>query len=361
MKWTVVSPFFDQDDVDNCRWLNTYFSKHHPYTFQLVAPRTPLPKWHDKKAKITTLAEWKIYWDQAAAALNTDTDGLITVFPQLPAAIGLQKLLKRSNKPVVAWVFNVGTCSQGLRRWLAQLSLSNIDRFIVHSHREIEIYSQWLNLPKDRFEFISFPCPEIEITFEEDTVNPFITSLGSAHRDFPTLFQAVEQLDLRTVVATGPAALEGITVPEQVQTPFGIARADCFRLAQQARINIVPLLPKDNVTSAGQVTMVEAMLMGRAIIATDCYGTADYIIHGETGWLVKPGSVDSLKDAIQLLWHDESLRQRLGRNAQAYARANFSDAGAARILEKVLDDVTGKNPTKPLTSLTNPQGLPVSI
>ncbi|MGD1950852.1 MAG: glycosyltransferase family 4 protein [Leptolyngbyaceae cyanobacterium] len=341
MKWAVVSPFFSQDDVDNCRWLNNYFSEDE-HTFQLIAPRQPLPKWHDKKATVTTFSEWKIYWKQAKEALDTEADGLITVFPQLPAAIGLQKFLRRSNKPVIAWVFNVGNCSTGPRRWLARFSLNKIDRFLVHSYREIEIYSQWLNLPKSRFQFVPFPSPDINITYNEATDKPFITSLGSAHRDFDTLFQAVEQLNLSTVVASGQSALEGLTIPNQVQTPFGISRAECFRLAQQARINVVPLQPKEDVTSAGQVTMVEAMVMGRAIIATDCYGTADYITHGETGWLVKPNCVESLKEALHLLWHDNNLRQHLGSNAQAYARANFSDSGAAKVVEAVLNDVTGK-------------------
>lgn len=342
MKWAVVSPFFDQDDIDNCRWLNQYFSTDD-YEFQLIGPHKPLPKWHDKKVKITTLPEWKIYWEQATAALNTDADGLITVFPQLPAAIGFQKLLRRSNKPVIAWVFNVGTCSVGPRRWLAKLSLNQIDRFIVHTSREIDIYSEWLNFPKDRFEFIPFPESGIDFLAAEETKNPFIASLGSAHRDFPTLFQAVEELNLPTIVASGKSALEGLTIPSQVQTPLGISRMECLKLAQQARISVVPLQPKDNVTSAGQVTMVEAMLMGRALIATDCYGTGDYVKHGETGWLVRPGSVEDMKEAINTLWHDQALRTRLARNGQAYARANFSDAAAAQVLEKVLDDVAGKH------------------
>ena len=85
MKWAVVSPFFSQDDVDNCRWLNNYFSEDE-HTFQLIAPRQPLPKWHDKKATVTTISEWKIYWKQAKEALDTEADGLLTVFPQLTAA-----------------------------------------------------------------------------------------------------------------------------------------------------------------------------------------------------------------------------------------------------------------------------------
>jgi hypothetical protein len=112
-----------------------------------------------------------------------------------------------------------------------------------------------------------------------------IAALGSAHRDFPTLFAAVEKLQLPTVVATGQRALNGISVPSIVETPFGISRDECWKLAQQARINVIPLRPNEQVTAAGQITIAQAMRMRRAIIATRCLGAEDYIIHGETGLL----------------------------------------------------------------------------
>lgn len=338
MKWAIIAPFFDKENIDKCRWVHNFVpSENHEFT--LIAPSRPPTNWHEKKVKVTTRSEWSVHWNQAAAALDTDADGIITVFPQLPSAVGMQKILRFSNKPVVAWLFNVGTCSPGMRRRLSQVSLNNIDRFIVHTRREIDIYSEWLNLPRERFEFVHYQAPAIEVTYEEETESPFITALGSAHRDFPSFFQAVEELDLPTVVASGKSALAGIPIPQQVQTPFGISRADCFRLAQQGRINVIPLLPKDGVTAAGQVTLVEAMHMGRPIIATRYYGVDDYITHGETGWLVEPNSPESLKQAIETLWNDAELRQRLGENAKRYAQENFSDPAAGRALGRILDEV----------------------
>lgn len=339
MEWSIAAPFIDFSNADQARWLETSVPGDR-HTFHHVPRRKPLQKWHERKSKFTSINEWMLYWEQAKRALNEQADGVITVFPQLASAVGFQQYLSRHcNKPVIAWLFNVGTCSPGVRKWLAQASLGHIDRFVVHTRREREIYREWLNLPIERFEFVPYQSSAIEVTHAEEEERPFIASLGSAHRDFPTFFEAVEKLNIPTVVASGKTALEGLDIPMNVEAPLGISRQDCFRLAQQGRINVVPLKPKEGITAAGQVTIVEAMFMGRPLIATHCNGVEDYIIHGETGWLVEPNSLDSMLEAIDTLWNDAALRQRLGQAAKLYAEDHFSDRAAGQHLARILNEV----------------------
>jgi glycosyltransferase involved in cell wall biosynthesis len=339
MHWTIAAPFVDRQNVDYATWLEPYVPGDR-HQFTLIPREVPLESWHDRKSKFTRFKEWLVYWRQGMDAIRATEGGVITVFPQAAAVVGMQQQLQVGRHvPVVAWLFNVGTCHEGWRRQFSKLSLQQIDRFVVHTRREREIYSEWLGLPIERFEFVPYQVPDIPVTYEEETKQPFIAALGSAHRDFPTLFQAVEKLNLPTVVASGKTALEGLTIPAQVQTPFGIKKADCLKLAQQARINVVPLVPNEKVTAAGQVTIVEAMRMGRAVIATRCNGVEDYIIDGETGLIIEPHSVTALMEAIEKLWNDEALRNRLGKAAQQYAAAHFSDEAAGQALGRILDSV----------------------
>jgi glycosyltransferase involved in cell wall biosynthesis len=344
MKWAIAASFVDQHYIETNHWLEHFVPGDH-HQFELIPRSKPLPKWHDRKTKFTTFDEWLVYQQQAFDALNADADGVITVFPQLASAVGFQQLLRLRKKPVVAWLFNVGTCSSGMRQVLARMSCQHIDKFVVHTRREIDIYSEWLGLPEDRFVFLPYQAPDIEVEYAEETQAPFIASLGSAHRDYPLLFEAVKRLDIPTVVATGVSALDGIEVPSQVQTPFKIPKSECLKLAQQARLNVIPLLPKEGVTAAGQVTIVEAMHMGRPLITTRYYGAEDYIIHGETGWLVEPNSLESMMEAIDVLWNNAELRQTLANNARDYAKKHFSDPVAGQNLERVLDEVV-ENRTK---------------
>lgn len=339
MHWTIAAPFIDRQNFNQTNWLEPFVPGNR-HQFTLIPRNRPLESWHERKSKFTSMKEWLIYWQQGSDAIRATEGGVITVFPQLAAVLGmLQQLQFGRHVPVVAWLFNVGTCQDGLRRQLSRASMQHIDRFIVHTQRERQIYSEWMNLPIERFEFVPYQVPEIPVTYAEETKQPFITALGSAHRDFPTLFKAVQRLNLPTIVASGKAALEGLVIPVQVKAPLGIKKSGCLRLAQQARINVIPLVPNDQVTAAGQVTIVEAMRMGRAIISTRCLGAEDYIIDGETGLLVEPHSVESMTQAIERLWNDEALRHRLGQAAQQYAADHFSDQAAGQRLGKLLDNI----------------------
>jgi hypothetical protein len=338
MHWTIAAPFFNRSNLGHTSWLERYVPGHQ-HQFTLIPREKPLPSWHERKSKFTTLDEWLLYWQQGAAAVKATEGGVITVFPQLAAVAGMQQQLLGSQVPVVAWLFNVGTCHGGLRKQFSKVSLRQITRFIVHTRRERQIYSDWLELPIERFEFVPYQVPEIPVTYAEDTQQPFIAALGSAHRDFSTLFKAVETLKIPTVVASGPRALAGLEIPAQVQTPLGMSKADCLKLAQQARINVVPLAPNHQATAAGQVTIVEAMRMGRALIATRGSGVEDYISDGETGLLAEPHSVTDLMQAIQRLWDDAALRQRISQNAMQYAATHCSDQAAGRALGQVLDAI----------------------
>jgi glycosyltransferase involved in cell wall biosynthesis len=343
MYWNVAAPFIDKTNLEQEFWLTPYVpgSRHK---FNIVPRQEPLPKWHDRKSNVTDFREWLVYWHHGMEVLKGNQVGVITVFPQLPAVVGMQKRLTGKRMPIVAWLFSVGTCYDGMRRSLAQASLKDIDCFIVHTWREWKLYQEWLGIPEDKIEFVPFHENEqnVPVLYPENTTQPFITALGSAHRDFPTLFKAVEKLQLPTIVASGKRALEGLVIPNNVKAPLGISKADCLRLAQEARINIVPLLPKSDVTVAGLVTIVEAMHMGRVVIASRCMGAEDYIKHGETGILVEPESVDDLVQAIEILWNDTELRNRLGKAAQKYAKENFSCEAAGKNLGQVLDKVADR-------------------
>jgi glycosyltransferase involved in cell wall biosynthesis len=338
MHWTIAAPFVNKSNKEKEVWLTPYIPGER-HKFERIPRSQPLQNWHERKSKVTGFKEWLIHWEHGMDSLAATDGGIITIFPQLPAVLGMQRRITGKRPPIVSWLFNVGTCSSGIRQTLAQISLKDIDRFIVHTRREREIYHEWLGIPIERFEFVPFHEFDIPVTYQENTEHPFIAALGSAHRDFPTLFQAVEKLNLPTIVASGRRALEGLSIPPLVKTPFDIGKADCLRLAQEARINIVPLMPKPQVTAAGQVTIVEAMLMGRAIIASNCYGAEDYIVHGQTGLLVEPGSVDDLVQAIEMLWNDPALRNRLGQAAYRYAQENFSCQAVGAVMAKILDQV----------------------
>jgi glycosyltransferase involved in cell wall biosynthesis len=94
--------------------------------------------------------------------------------------------------------------------------------------------------------------------------------------------------------------------------------------------NIFPLIHHADIVLVcsrmegfGRVTL-EAMLMDKAIVATNTGGTLEMISHGETGFLYTPGNFIELADRIEMLLDDEDLRRNMGRNAKKYAQSTFT-------------------------------------
>jgi hypothetical protein len=137
--WTIAAPFIHDLEQDG-EWLIPYVdsNRHH---FSIIPRPTPLGSWHSRASSLTSYSEWLTHLRHGKHAVQATDGGVITVFPQLASAVGTYQQLSRKQIPVVAWLFNVGTCQSGLRRWMAQISLRHIDRFVVHSRRECDIYS----------------------------------------------------------------------------------------------------------------------------------------------------------------------------------------------------------------------------
>lgn len=336
MHWTIAAPFFKGKDAADSRWIDDFVEGGHSF-YKVPRRDRSHSNWHNRASRNTQLDEWLSFWQQSQEAQRTASSGVITVFPQLALMSAIHKHISLQKTPLLAWCFNVGACYPGLKQLGARVALKCVDRFVVHSRRECETVSQWLKLPQERFEFVPLQRAAIPIVASEAVENPFILSMGSANRDYQTLFQAVEKLGIRTIVVAGQHALQGLRIPACVEVLSGLTQDACRRLAQQARINVVPLL--DSSTAAGQVTIVEAMCMARPVIATDCIGSEDYIRHGQTGLLVQPYAVEQLTNAIAQLWSDETLRQHLGQAAVSYTETHCSDQAAGKALRQILNQL----------------------
>lgn len=64
------------------------------------------------------------------------------------------------------------------------------------------------------------------------------------------------------------------------------------------------------------MALLEAMALGRAVVACDCdHGPRDIVRPGIDGLLVPPENVAALADAIEELLRDDERRASLGRRA----------------------------------------------
>lgn len=89
--------------------------------------------------------------------------------------------------------------------------------------------------------------------------------------------------------------------------------------------------------------MIEAMLTGLPIVATDVGGVPEVLRDGENALLVPPGDSDALASALCRLAGSSELRCRLGEKACAHANAEYSLNGTVHEYERLyLNILAGK-------------------
>ncbi|MFN0241294.1 MAG: glycosyltransferase [Planctomycetota bacterium] len=333
MHWTVAAPFTSDPRTD--LWLTPFVPDAREHFTMIAAPARP--SWHARSTRAAGWRDWAGTCVQANAAWRASRGGVITVFPQLAVVAGLRRRIAVRHKPLVAWCFNLGALYGGAKARLARTALRSVDRIVVHARGEIARYSEWLDLERERFRFVRLQRAAIPITVAEDGDRPFVLAMGSARRDYATFLDAVRAARLPAVIVAARHALEGLEIPSHVEVRSGLTEDECRRLAQRARVNVIPVV--NDETASGQVTLLEALRMGRAVVATRSLGSEDYVEHDRTGLLVPPRSVDALRDALERVWQDAALRARLGSAAWRFAEDHCSDTAAGAALGRVLREV----------------------
>ncbi|QEF98720.1 Putative glycosyltransferase EpsD [Stieleria maiorica] len=81
--------------------------------------------------------------------------------------------------------------------------------------------------------------------------------------------------------------------------------------------------------------LLEAMVMGRPVVASDVGGIPDVVDDGTTGILVPPGNIDELAGALATLLADPTLREKMGRAAYARITQKFSSETMVRQIRDV--------------------------
>lgn len=330
MDWVILSPFVKSAKPG---WLMPFIDEQLHSTRQIPARYE-----HDRSRAVSSGRQWLDYlghgWQGFVQTFGGRRTGIVTAFPQLAVVVALMKKVSgRKSLPLIAWCFNLAQPYGGIKGKLARFCLPAVDLFVVHSRAEIEIYSNWLQLPRERFVFVPLSAAlPVGDTWTEQPDDPYIVALGTANRDYALLADAAGQLGYKTIIVAGPHATAHIQPPACVTFRSGLTLAQCHKLALHSRINVIPIADIDS--PSGQVTVIESMMRGVPLVATQCAGTSDYIADGVDGILVLPNDITSMMSALRTVWEDPELRRALSQGARQASLEKFSfPAAAARLTD----------------------------
>lgn len=206
-------------------------------------------------------------------------------------------------------------------RALLRFALRDVSRFVVYSPLQRLYTETRLGIPRDRFVNARYSV-DTRFWRPMDGSGDLICSVGAEMRDYATLLKALAPLDVPCHIATGQGlfqarflqdqsagSFDGQAIPENVT----LGRRNHLELREmyaRSRFVVVPLDPSDQ--DNGITAILEAMAMGKAVIATDNPGNTRVLEHGVSGLIVPAYDPDALREAIEELWNDPDKCARFG-------------------------------------------------
>lgn len=110
---------------------------------------------------------------------------------------------------------------------------------------------------------------------------------------------------------------------------------DNFRQDVPAVLNGVDIYCLPSLWEGFPIGVLEAMAMGKAVIASDVDGTREAVTDGDNGLLVPAKNSETLAAAIVKLARDKTLRGQLQQRAMDTIRSKYTVSGMTRQIEKI--------------------------
>ena len=267
--------------------------------------------------------------------------------------------LFRSKSPHVALMYWMSKPKQA---FLLRHTYKYMDCIITWTSVQRDYAIHTLGIPKEKFFFVRHPVDQKFYQPVRRDTN-MICAVGSEMRDYQTLIEAMNGLDIRCHIAAAVVRVirnnsaKIVSLDNMNSLPHNVTIGFKFypelrELYAQSRFAVVPLLPSD--TDNGVNAILEAMAMGKAVICSRTRGQVDVIEEGKTGLFVEQGNPRALREAIEYLWNNPDVADRMGRDGRAHIEKyhsldQFVDS-VRHIVQNVIDGNHIQSETRSFTS-----------
>lgn len=207
-----------------------------------------------------------------------------------------------------------------LKYVLLRCVFSSVHRVVVSSTSEVEYYRKAFDWPRQKIAFVPLHTSPELLNRTQGTEEEFYLAAGRSFRDYETLLRAITATNLTVLIVGGRGATAQYAGVDNVRVTEDISIEELEALMRRSRAVVVPL--QDRAISVGQSVLLQAMALGKAVVATRTAGTSDYVNDMSDGILVAPGDAQELRDALLLL-EDEGLRRKLGAGARSRVAAMY--------------------------------------
>ncbi len=239
----------------------------------------------------------------------------------------------------VAYSFNFVKLPTGFRRRWMSRAFQDIQRFVVYSTMEQQLYSEWFGIPLEKIhlQLWGVGVPDVAHRETPTVAGRYACALGGNARDYGALIAAAALTPhVPLVLVCRPHNLEGLNVPDHVRVLTNIPFGEAMNVLYHSQFMILPLAGAQ--VPCGHVTLVAAMHLGKALLATQSTGIADYVFEGRNGVTCTPSDPQALAAAMGKLWGDAPRCAAMGEEGRRFAAEHCSEEAVRGHLRAIIKE-----------------------
>ena len=235
-----------------------------------------------------------------------------------------------------------------LQRLLSPL----VDRYIAVSRDLARRLSRTLGFPESKLTVVpngvsleSFQGsrdPVLRRELDLGTDRPVVLTVArlDAAKGIAHLLEAASRVPEALFVVAGDGPLRGDLERQAREAGLG----DRVRFLGQrwdvpALLHAADLFVLPSLSEGLPLTVLEAMAAGAPVVATAAGGTAEAVVHGETGLLVPPADPAALAGAVRTLLADRERALEMAAAARARVRERFSAETMVKGITGIYEDL----------------------
>ncbi len=193
--------------------------------------------------------------------------------------------------------------------------------------------------------------PELSESSDESPKIILITGRLVPEKGIDRMLLAVNKLrssaPFRVVIDGDGAAMqtlkkkaEKLDIANRVEFTGWLPPAAHWDLFRKASLVVVPSVWPEPFGLVG----IEAMSYGKPVVAFKVGGIPDWLIDGESGFLIEPYNIEMLAEKIDSLLTDAALRQRMGARGREIAKEKFNEKNHVSRLLQIYQSVYESRP-----------------
>ena len=234
------------------------------------------------------------------------------------------------------WFFPFITFKTKWKIALGRGALLGYDTALLWSRKQIAPHAKMFNLPEDFFCFIPFKSNHSKKATYRLPMGGFVFSGGNGKRDYPCLIEAVRESEVPVIIsATDPDVRQGLEQLPNVLI-LGAPEPAYAQLTAASQFAVVPMI-YSGVKGGAEAFFCDCMWHSKAVIACCSIAAEDYVLEGETGYVLSAGDSEGLRKRTLELWNDPEKCKEMGRKGREHCEKWFThEAWVRRCLRLAL-------------------------